>query len=74
MGIMGGASCDGPACCVSAVPYGPDVISRPTGQAQGPYEAAFLPRLQMSLRKADEPVTEPVSKFGGQPVWLEAPG
>ncbi|MEF9915139.1 hypothetical protein OG810_01300 [Streptomyces sp. NBC_01693] len=49
------------------------MISQPTGQAQGPYEAAFLPRLQMSLRKADEPVTEPVSKFGGQPVWLEAP-
>lgn len=27
----------------------------------------------MSFRAAREPVTEPVSKFGGQPVWLDGP-
>ncbi|MFE2262030.1 hypothetical protein [Streptomyces griseosporeus] len=47
------------------------MISRPTGRATGPYDAAFLPRLQMTLRAAEGPVNEPVSKFGGQPVWLE---
>ncbi|MEV7526572.1 hypothetical protein [Streptomyces sp. NPDC091371] len=49
------------------------MIPLPTGLAEGPYDAAFLPRLQMSFRAAQEPVTEPVSKFGGQPVWLEEP-
>ncbi|MFJ8015845.1 hypothetical protein [Streptomyces sp. NPDC096339] len=49
------------------------MISRATGLAEGPYDEAFLPRLQMSLRAPDGPVTEPVSKFGGQPVWLEEP-
>ncbi|WP_153453765.1 hypothetical protein [Streptomyces smaragdinus] len=49
------------------------MLTQPTGQAQGPYDAAFLPRLQMTLRPADEPVTEPVAKFGGQPVWLDEP-
>ncbi|MEU2390612.1 hypothetical protein [Streptomyces sp. NPDC007369] len=49
------------------------MISEPTGQAAGPYDAAFLPRLRMSFRAAPEPVTEPVSKFGGQPVWLDGP-
>ncbi|MFJ9765121.1 hypothetical protein ACIRUY_15005 [Streptomyces erythrochromogenes] len=49
------------------------MISEPTGRAAGPYDAAFLPRLRMSFRAAPEPVTEPVSKFGGQPVWLDAP-
>ncbi|MFB6562894.1 hypothetical protein ACFCYH_29045 [Streptomyces sp. NPDC056400] len=47
--------------------------SVPTGRAAGPYDAAFLPRLRMSFRAAREPVTEPVSKFGGQPVWLDGP-
>ncbi len=27
----------------------------------------------MILRVAEKPVTEPVTKFGGQPVWLEEP-
>ncbi|MFF3653179.1 hypothetical protein ACFYXV_31635 [Streptomyces sp. NPDC002181] len=49
------------------------MISEPTGRAAGPYDAAFLPRLRMSLLTAREPVTEPVSKFGGQPVWLDGP-
>ncbi|WP_327303458.1 hypothetical protein OG730_07460 [Streptomyces sp. NBC_01298] len=42
------------------------MTSEPTGQAAGPYDAAFLPRLRMSFRAAREPVIEPVSKFGGQ--------
>ncbi|MGY4393992.1 hypothetical protein [Streptomyces sp. TE12347] len=49
------------------------MISEPTGRATGPYDAAFLPRVRMSFRAAREPVTEPVSKFGGQPVWLDGP-
>ncbi|PKT70951.1 hypothetical protein CW362_21740 [Streptomyces populi] len=49
------------------------MFSRPTGQATGPYDAAFLPRLAMSFRAVTEPVTEPVTKFGGRPVWLEEP-
>ncbi|MGW7106499.1 hypothetical protein ACWGHU_10085 [Streptomyces xanthophaeus] len=49
------------------------MISESTGQAAGPYDAAFLPRLRMSFRVAREPVTEPVSKFGGRPVWLDGP-
>ncbi|MEU6934908.1 hypothetical protein AB0A05_38140 [Streptomyces sp. NPDC046374] len=49
------------------------MISKPTRNAAGPYDAAFLPRLRMSFRAAPGPVTEPVSKFGGQPVWLEGP-
>ncbi|WP_128979448.1 hypothetical protein [Streptomyces roseicoloratus] len=49
------------------------MISEPTSQAKGPYDAAFLPRLRMSFRAAPGPVTDPVSKFGGQPVWLDGP-
>ncbi|MFC5239595.1 hypothetical protein ACFPWV_06690 [Streptomyces atrovirens] len=48
-------------------------MSRPTGQAVGPYDAAFLPRLQMIFREPEGPVTQSVTKFGGQPVWLEEP-
>jgi hypothetical protein len=32
-----------------------------------------VPRWSLELRRADLPVNEPVTKFGGQPVWLEAP-
>jgi HEAT repeat protein len=32
-----------------------------------------VPRWSLELRRADLPVSEPVTKFGGQPVWLEAP-
>ncbi|MFJ9343120.1 hypothetical protein ACIRP0_28090 [Streptomyces sp. NPDC101733] len=49
------------------------MISEPTCQVAGPYDAAFLPRLRMSFRAARESVMEPVSKFGGQPVWLDGP-
>ncbi|MEU6232604.1 hypothetical protein [Kitasatospora sp. NPDC047058] len=49
------------------------MIARPTGQAEGPYDAAFLPRQQMILRADEQPVSDPVAKFGGEPVWLSAP-
>ncbi|MGW6706075.1 hypothetical protein ACWGDE_14455 [Streptomyces sp. NPDC054956] len=45
----------------------------PVGDVEGPDDAAYLPRLEMSLRPADAPVTEPVAKFGGAPVWLAEP-
>ncbi|MGW0608305.1 hypothetical protein [Streptomyces sp. NPDC002640] len=49
------------------------MMLRPTGQAVGPYDAAFLPRLEMIFREPEGPVAQPVTKFGGQPVWLEEP-
>ncbi|MFD0273465.1 hypothetical protein ACFVHB_06035 [Kitasatospora sp. NPDC127111] len=49
------------------------MITRPTGQAAGPYDAAFLPRQQMTLRVAQQPISDPVAKLGGQPVWLAEP-
>ncbi|MFD6827066.1 hypothetical protein ACFWC5_43240 [Streptomyces sp. NPDC060085] len=49
------------------------MIAEPTGHAAGPYDAAFLPQLRMWFRAAREPVREPVTKFGGQPVWLDDP-
>ncbi|MFD5316968.1 hypothetical protein [Streptomyces sp. NPDC127098] len=49
------------------------MIQRPTNHAESPYDAAFLPRLRMGFRAPAGPVGEPVSKFGGQPVWLDEP-
>ncbi|MGW4646726.1 hypothetical protein [Kitasatospora sp. NPDC004289] len=49
------------------------MIARPTGQADGPYGAAFLPRLRLTFRPAEHPITEPVAKLGGAPVWLAEP-
>jgi len=49
------------------------MIARPTGQAEGPYDAAFLPRQQMVLRAADRPISDPVAKLGGEPGWLAEP-
>ncbi|MFE6872562.1 hypothetical protein ACFVFS_39215 [Kitasatospora sp. NPDC057692] len=49
------------------------MFSRPSAGARGPYDAAFLPRLTLTLRAADEPITAPVAKLGGEPVWLEEP-
>jgi len=39
----------------------------------GPADAWLVPRLQMSLRPAAAPITQPVAKLGGQPVWLDKP-
>ncbi|MFB7191006.1 hypothetical protein ACFC0C_36280 [Streptomyces sp. NPDC056178] len=49
------------------------MITRPTGQADGPYDAAFLPRRQIVLRAPERPITDPVAKLGGDPVWLSEP-
>lgn len=49
------------------------MIIRPTGQAAGPYDAAFLPRRQIVLRAPERPITDPVAKLGGDPVWLSEP-
>ncbi|MDT0267265.1 hypothetical protein RM844_13315 [Streptomyces sp. DSM 44915] len=49
------------------------MITRPTGKAAGPYEAAFLPRRQLVLRAPERPITDPVAKLGGDPVWLSEP-
>ncbi|WBP90938.1 hypothetical protein [Kitasatospora cathayae] len=45
----------------------------PTGTATGPHDAAFLPRLELSPRPAEQPITEPVPKLGGEPCWLAEP-
>ncbi|MFJ1756093.1 hypothetical protein [Kitasatospora sp. NPDC088134] len=47
--------------------------TRPTGTAEGPYDAAFLPSCRLVPAAAGRPVTAPVAKLGGQPVWLEEP-
>lgn len=39
----------------------------------GPTGAAFGPRRRISTRTAPSPITEPVAKLGGRPVWLERP-
>ncbi|MFG3142404.1 hypothetical protein ACGFZA_40125 [Streptomyces sp. NPDC048211] len=49
------------------------MITRPTGQADGPYDAAFLPRRRIVLRAPGRPITDPVAKLGGEPVWLSEP-
>jgi Domain of unknown function (DUF1963) len=33
----------------------------------------MVPKYAMTFREAPAPITEPVTKFGGQPVWLTAP-
>ena len=35
--------------------------------------ARTVQRWSMTLRPVDTPITEPVTKFGGQPVWVDAP-
>jgi len=49
------------------------LLPQPVEGAEGPYDAAYLPRLEMSFRPAEEPITEPVAKLGGEPVWLGEP-
>ncbi|MFD5466092.1 hypothetical protein ACFWIQ_25150 [Kitasatospora sp. NPDC127059] len=51
----------------------PDPSPYPTGTATGPHDAAFLPRLELSARPAQRPITEPVPKLGGEPCWLAEP-
>lgn len=33
----------------------------------------MIPKLDLLLQPADGPITEPVTKFGGQPVWVREP-
>ncbi|MFH8381336.1 hypothetical protein ACH4E7_10380 [Kitasatospora sp. NPDC018058] len=54
-------------------PRGHRVATHPTGTATGPHDAAFLPRLELSPRRAGQPITAPVPKLGGRPCWLAEP-
>ncbi|MER6405006.1 hypothetical protein ABT269_16015 [Streptomyces viridosporus] len=49
------------------------LLPRPVEGAEGPYDAGYLPRLQMTFHPVEEPITEPVAKLGGDPVWLGEP-
>ncbi|GGT28722.1 hypothetical protein GCM10010271_36020 [Streptomyces kurssanovii] len=49
------------------------MFPQPVEGATGPYDAGYLPRVEMCLRPVDQAITEPVAKLGGDPVWLEEP-
>lgn len=49
------------------------LLPRPVEGAEGPHDAGYLPRLQMTFHPVEEPITEPVAKLGGDPVWLGEP-
>ncbi|MFJ7293882.1 hypothetical protein [Streptomyces collinus] len=49
------------------------LLPRPVERAEGPYDAGYLPRLEMTFRPVEEPITEPAAKLGGDPVWLDEP-
>lgn len=44
-----------------------------TGPPAGAGEEPAVPKLDLILEPAREPIREPVTKFGGQPVWLGEP-
>ena len=46
---------------------------RPFAFRAPPDTRRTVPRWSLELRPAPLPVREPVTKFGGQPVWLDAP-
>ncbi|WP_238547119.1 hypothetical protein [Actinoplanes friuliensis] len=46
---------------------------RRSSSAAGPFDAWLAPRSELTWRPAPEPVTGPVAKLGGQPVWLDEP-
>ncbi|MGW6949137.1 hypothetical protein [Streptomyces xanthophaeus] len=48
-------------------------LQHPVPGAEGPDDAAYLPRLDMRLVPAGTPITAPVAKLGGAPVWLGEP-
>lgn len=63
-----------PACSVGADGYSPGMLlPRPVEGAEGPYDAGYLPRLEMKVHAVEEPITEPVAKLGGDPIWLDKP-
>ncbi|MCF2527073.1 hypothetical protein [Yinghuangia soli] len=49
------------------------MLPTPVEGPVGPDDAAFLPRMRMTLYAPGQPVTEPVAKLGGSPVWLTEP-
>ncbi|MET8504154.1 hypothetical protein ABZV60_05825 [Streptomyces sp. NPDC004787] len=49
------------------------MFPQPVEGAAGPYDAGYLPRVEMFMHPVDEAITEPVAKLGGDPVWLEEP-
>ncbi|MBL3671139.1 hypothetical protein JL475_35465 [Streptomyces sp. M2CJ-2] len=49
------------------------LLPRPAEGAEGPYDAGYLPWLEMTFHAVEEPITEPVAKLGGDPVWLDEP-
>ncbi|MGW1071128.1 hypothetical protein ACWD4F_42360 [Streptomyces aureus] len=49
------------------------LLPRPVEGVAGPYDAAYLPRLEMTFRPVEEPAVEPIGKLGGEPVWLDEP-
>ncbi|MFC8967508.1 MULTISPECIES: hypothetical protein [unclassified Streptomyces] len=49
------------------------LLLRPVEEAEGPYDAGYLPRLAMTFHPVEEPITEPVAKLGGEPLWLDEP-
>ncbi|MEU6160088.1 hypothetical protein [Streptomyces sp. NPDC047130] len=49
------------------------MFPQPVEGASGPYDAGYLPRVEMCMYPVDEAITEPVAKLGGGPVWLEQP-
>ena len=48
-------------------------VDLPAPYEAPPHPRRTVPRWSLSLRSVDEPITEPVSKFGGQPVWIGQP-
>ncbi|MFF4647842.1 hypothetical protein [Streptomyces sp. NPDC001389] len=48
-------------------------LQRTAQGAEGPYDAAYLPRFDMRLVPARTPMAAPVAKLGGEPVWLGEP-
>lgn len=46
-------------------------VHQQTVDAVGSCEAWISPRLAMTFRPAQVPITEPVAKLGGQPVWVD---
>ncbi|MFD9328210.1 hypothetical protein [Streptomyces sp. NPDC060065] len=49
------------------------LLPRPVEGAEGPYDAGYLPRLEMTFHPVEEPITEPIAKMGGDPVWMDEP-
>ncbi len=59
---------------VGADGYRPTVLlPQPVEGAEGPYDAGYLPRFEVTFHPAEEPITEPSAKLGGDAVWLGEP-